>query len=349
MVYFPREMWAGSLRNNAREAGRIVVKNEKEYRDFIKMYNGKMNLFTSVYDYKHFTTNRGLEYSIILDRIFLDFDAHGDEESMPLLYQDVLQMHTWLLERDYKHNISFSGRGFHIFVYGEVAKSFRQIKAFFNICHDAVNKSPFLDTVVINTSRLRRIQNTFHLKANRWCIPITHDDMLKGLPHIISLSEKGRRSVKRLYYGHKLVEWPDVKKMETADIEISSVESPGDLPILPCLKNAVMAENPNHRARVLLVQWYNEFLSEMVALKENLNCKPREVSGEVLDDVKSIIENEIKTIASNEDTWIDYDSEKTRGHVRFIVDGRYMAPHCNTLIEEGLCIGKCWRYGHDNN
>ena len=112
MVYFPREMWAGSLRNNAREAGRIVVKNEKEYRNFIKMYNGKMNLFTSVYDYKHFTANRGLEYSIILDRIFLDFDAHGDEESMPLLYQDVLRMHQWLLERDYKHNISFSGRGF---------------------------------------------------------------------------------------------------------------------------------------------------------------------------------------------------------------------------------------------
>ena len=107
MVYFPREMWAGSLRNNAREAGRIVVKDEKEYKDFIKMYNGKMNLFTSVYDYKHFTSNRGLEYSIIIDRIFLDFDAHGDEKSMPLLYQDVLKMHNWLSEKDYKHNISF--------------------------------------------------------------------------------------------------------------------------------------------------------------------------------------------------------------------------------------------------
>ena len=349
MVYFPREMWAGSLRNKAREASRIVVNNEEEYRNFINMYNGKMNLFTSVYDYKHFTPNRGLEYSIIIDRIFLDFDAHGDEESLPNLYQDVLKMHNWLLEKDYKHNISFSGRGFHIFVYGNVAKSFRQVKAFFNICYDVVNKSPYLDTVVINTSRLRRIQNTFHLKANRWCIPITHEDLISGLPNIFKLSQKGKRNIKPIYYGNKLVEWPEVKKMETADIEIDSVESPGDLPILPCLKNAVMSENPNHRARVLLVQWYNEFLSELTVVKDNLDCKPRDITGNALDDIKAIIENEIKTIASNEDTWIDYNSNETRKHVRFIVDGRYMSPHCNTLIEEGFCIGKCWRYGHDNN
>lgn len=346
-MYFPREMWAGSLRSRAREASRIVVKNEEEYKDFIKMYNGKMNLFTSVYDYKHFTPNRGLEYSIIIDRIFLDFDAHG--KPLEGLYQDVLLMHKWLLEKDYKHNIAFSGRGFHIFVYGEVARTFRQVKAFFNVCHDVVNKSEYLDTVVINTSRLRRIQNSFHLGANRWCIPITTEDLLSGLPTIYKLSKAGIRKIKPVYYGSSLVKWPDVKKMETADIEIDSVESPGDLPILPCLKNAVMSENPNHRARVLLVQWYNEFLSELTVVKENLSCKPREIQGQALVDIKAIIEHEIYTIASNEDTWIDYNKYETQKHVSFIVDRRYMAPNCNTLIEEGLCIGKCWRYGHDNN
>lgn len=346
-MYFPREMWAGSLRNRAREPSRIIVKDEDEYKDFIKMYNGKMNLFTSVYDYKHFTTNRGLEYSIIIDRIFLDFDAHG--KPLENLYQDVFRMHKWLLSKDYKHNISFSGRGFHIFVYGEVANTFRQIKAFFNICYDVVNKSEYLDTVVINTSRLRRIQNTYHLKAQRWCIPITSQDLYSGLPTIYKLSQKGARNIKPVYYGNTLVEWPEVIKMESADIEIDSVESPGDLPILPCLKNAVMSENPNHRARVLLVQWYNEFLSELVVVKEDLTINPRELSGGSLDDIKSIIEHEVNTIASNEDTWIDYNKYETKKHVSFIVDGRYMAPHCNTLIEEGLCIGKCWRYGHDNN
>tara|TARA_R110002074_G_scaffold336174_6_gene506633 strand:+ start:786 stop:1826 length:1041 start_codon:yes stop_codon:yes gene_type:complete len=346
-MYFPREMWAGSLRNRAREPSRIIVKTEEEYKDFIKMYNGKMNLFTSVYDYKHFTSNRGLEYSIIIDRIFLDFDAHG--KPIEGLYQDVLKMHRWLLEKEYKHNIAFSGRGFHMFVYGEVAKSFRQVKAFFNICHDVINKSEYLDTVVINTSRLRRIQNSYHLGASRWCIPITSKDLTAGLPTILKLSEAGQRNIKPIYYGKKLVVWPNVKRMESAEIEISSVESPGDLPILPCLKNAIMVENPNHRARVLLVQWYNEFLSELTVVREGLTCKPRELSGGSLVDIKGIIENEINTIASNEDTWIDYNKYETQKHVSFIVEGRYMSPHCNTLVEEGLCIGKCWRYGHDNN
>ena len=344
---FPREMWAGSLRNRAREPARIIVKNMEDYNNFINLYNGKMNVFTSVYDYEFFTSNRGLEYSIILDRIFLDFDAHGDNESLPELFEDVNKMHHWLLNNKYKHTVAFSGRGFHIFVYGKRTKSFRQIKAFFNICHDAVNGSKYLDTVVINTSRLRRIQNTYHLGAGRWCIPITSKDLASGLEHIVRLSGKGRRNIESKVYGNRLVDWPDVQSMEAVDIEIDSVESPGNLPILPCLKNAIMSENPNHRARVLLAQWYNEFLSEMIIVERGLTCKPREISGDALNNIKEIIEEEIKTIASNEDTWIDYKASETRKHVDFIVVNRYMAPHCNTLISEGLCVGKCWRYSND--
>ncbi len=344
-MHFPREMWAGSLRNRAREPSRIVVKNLTEYKDFISMYNGKMNVFTSVYDYEHFSNNRGLEYSIILDRIFLDFDAHGNEDELGDLYEHMLVLHRWLMKKDYKHTISFSGRGFHMFVHGNRARSLREIKAFFNICHDVIDKSPYLDTVVINTGRLRRVQNTYHLGAGRWCIPLTHKTVSSGIGNILKLSESGPVKEKPSVFASKLVSWPTVKRMESMEIEIHSVESPGDLPILPCLKNAIMVENPNHRARVLLVQWYNEFLSEYVIGKEDLNCSPRDLSGDSLNDIISIIGNEVKIIASNEDIWIDYNPNTTREQVSFIVNKRYMAPHCNTLIEEGICVGKCWRYG----
>jgi len=344
-MYFPREMWAGSLRNRAREPSRIVVKNLKEYKDFISIYNGKMNVFTSVYDYEHFSNNRGLEYSIILDRIFLDFDAHGNEEELGDLYEHMLVLHRWLLEKKYKHTVSFSGRGFHMFVYGIQARSLREIKAFFNICHDVIDKSPYLDTVVINTGRLRRVQNTYHLGAGRWCIPLTDKTISSGIANILKLSKNGPVKEKPTVFGHRLVSWPSVKKMENMEVEIHSVESPGDLPILPCLKNAIMVENPNHRARVLLVQWYNEFLSEYAIMKNELKCTPRQLSGDSLIDIKAIICNEIKLIASNEDIWIDYNQYTTQEQVSFIVDKRYMSPHCETLIEEGLCVGKCWRYG----
>ena len=332
-------MWAGSLRKGAKEPSRIIVKDISDYKDFIKIYNGKMNIYTSVYDYEYFTEKRGLEYSIILDRIFLDFDAH--DGNLEEAYNACNKMHKWLIEKEYKHTVAFSGRGFHIFVYGEVTQSLRRIKAFFNICRDVVNGSSSLDELVINTSRLRRVQNTYHLGANCWCIPI--EDMSKGLEEIIKLADRPSKHQPK-YYGDKLVEWPDVKSMEVVDIEIDSVESPGFLPILPCLKNAIMVENPNHRVRVLLVQWYNEFLSEMVVIENELNCTPREISGEALRDMKRIIEKEIKTIADNEDIWIDYNATKTKGHIDYIIRNRYMAPHCNTLIDEGMCVGKCWRY-----
>lgn len=345
-MYFPREMWAGSHKKSARQPARVIVNNLTEYKDFISMYNRRMNVYTSVYDYEHFSNNRGLEYSIILDRIFLDFDAHDESmEDLSKAYDDMLDLHKWLIKKDYKHTISFSGRGFHMFVYGNRANSLREIKAFFNICHDVINKSPYLDTVVINTGRLRRVQNTYHLGCSRWCIPLTEKTIGIGLDGIIKLSIKGPVKEKPTVFGQSLVVWPTVKRMENMEVEIHSVESPGDLPILPCLKNAIMVENPNHRARVLLVQWYNEFLSEYAIMKNDLNCTPRQLSGDSLLDIKAIICNEIKLIASNEDIWIDYNQYTTNEQVSFIVDKRYMAPYCNTLIDEGLCVGKCWRYG----
>jgi hypothetical protein len=344
---FPREMWAGSPIQGAINPPRVVVSNKEEYKNFVRAYNGKMNVYTSVYDFEQFSHNRGLEYSVILDRIFLDFDAHGNENDLPYLYQDVIKMHEWLLEKGYKHTLSFSGRGFHIFVYGIRTHSIRRIKAFFNICNDVLKQSKFLDPVVINNARLRRVQNTYHMGAKCYSIPLIDSDLRKGLPHILELTKKPR-SIKQRVYGDKLVEWPDVKQFEMTEVEIDSVESPGNIPILPCLKNAVMVENPNHRARVLLVQWYNELLSELAVLDNGLNCKPREVSGNVLEVIKKQIEDEIKTIASNEDTWIDYNEYETRKHVRFIVDNRYMSPSCNTLIQENLCVGKCWRYTECN-
>ena len=92
---------------------------------------------------------------------------------------------------------------------------------------------------------------------------------------------------------------------------------------------------------------HNEVLSELAVLDNNLSCKPREVTGQVLNNIKASIEKEINTIANNDDVWIDYNAYETRRHVGFIVDKRYMSPSCSTLIEEGCCVGKCWRYSEE--
>ena len=346
---FPREMWAGSHIKGAVNPRRILVRNAKDYDNFVKMYNGKMNVYTSVYDFEYFSENRGLEYSVILDRIFIDLDAHDGEYDEA--FASLKKLHNWFDEQGINHQMAFSGRGFYIFAYGERASSIREIKAYFDICHDVISGSPCLDKSVINNARLRRVINTYHMQAGRWCIPLFRDDLNLELEEIIALSEGGPRESRdgvnelERHFG-SLINWPEVRYFDAMEVEITNTESPGKLPIIPCLKNAIMVENPVHRSRVLLVQWYNEILSELAILDnfEGEDINPRDVTGVALLNIVNNIQDEINSIASNEDVWIDYNSNTTRNHVEFIVNRRYMAPSCHTLIQEGYCVGKCWRY-----
>ena len=148
MMYFPREMWAGSPISNAVQLRRVVVNTAEEYKRFVKSYNGKMNVYTSVYDYEDFTDNRGIEYTVIIDKLFLDFDAHGDE---PLwkAFEDFKTVRRWLVSKGLKHTMAFSGRGFYIFVSGERTFDIRKVKAGFDLIHDVIGKSPRLDKLVL--------------------------------------------------------------------------------------------------------------------------------------------------------------------------------------------------------
>ena len=40
--------------------------------------NNRTNVYTTVYDFEQFAEKAKVESSVILDRIFLDFDAHGE-------------------------------------------------------------------------------------------------------------------------------------------------------------------------------------------------------------------------------------------------------------------------------
>ena len=82
---FPREVWAGSHLEGASQPKRIVVEEDK-FKTFVSSHNGKMNVYTSVYDFKEYVNNRGLEHTAILDRIFLDIDAHDGHLKCVLNY-----------------------------------------------------------------------------------------------------------------------------------------------------------------------------------------------------------------------------------------------------------------------
>jgi len=348
---FPRAVWAGSHFKNQTQMKRLIVHNEKEFADFIRTYNGRMNCYTTVYDFTKFRTkydSQGNEISevdqesVILDRIFLDFDAHGlpIEESL----HDVTVVTEYLLGLDYRFNILFSGKGFHVYVYGSITDNIRNIQAFFNevLTYIQSHRSPLdtnngttLDNSGVQTYRLRRIANTVNMSTPEdfYCIPLTLKDIDKGMAHILELAKTPQN--KRQYYGKIKVSWPTVLPFADAPTEISVVEKIGKLPIIPCLKKAIMVENPSHEARVYTVSFYRDVLSlgrRYPTMEEN-------------NIIFENIMDELNRIAEKENVWLDWDEETTRYHARYIIDGGYHAPNCQKLISKGYCPGKCWRYG----
>ena len=55
------------------------MKTKNEYIDFVKAQNNYTNVYTTVYDFEKFSDSAKIESSVLINRIFLDFDAHDGE------------------------------------------------------------------------------------------------------------------------------------------------------------------------------------------------------------------------------------------------------------------------------
>ena len=102
---------------------------KNDYFDFVNSHNNRTNVYTTVYDFQHFTETMPVEDSVIIDRIFLDFDAH--EDNLDMAWRDVKVVMEMVIENDYLHTLFFSGRGFHLFLFGKTTKNMRNVQTFF--------------------------------------------------------------------------------------------------------------------------------------------------------------------------------------------------------------------------
>jgi hypothetical protein len=263
--------------------------------------------------------------------MFLDFDAH--DEPLVNAYYDFVGVCTKYLEENIKFRPYFSGQGFHIIVYGELADDIRSIQRYYS---RLATDYDTLDRTGIQTNRLRRVPNTENMKVGRFCIPVNIESE-PSLDDILSLTDG--IVADDFVYGSNLVRWPEVEPISMSSVEIDVPDSIGRLPILPCLHNAITVENPSHYARVYLTQWYRDLLS----------IGQREISLEAQNQIIAKIMEEFREIANVDGVWLDWDESKTRGHVEYIVSRGYNAPGCRSvLIPQGYCIGKCWRYNDED-
>ena len=355
---FPREVWpSANKQTNSFANQRKLVNSREEFNSWVKTHNGKMNCFTSVYDYEQYTLKVAVTDTVILDRVFLDFDSHHGEvdkvtgatmispNAIDKCLVDLRLVQDYLLERDYKFDMSFSGRGFHLYVYGEPVKDIRRLTAFFNEVKK-VTVNGTLDSSGIQERRLRRIRNTMNLKSSYgtgcfYCIPLNmYDTMLLEGDELLKLAMKPNTKP-RMTYGKTLVKWPEVAPIEESEIE-ADVINVGNLPLPPCMHSAIMVENPSDDARMRLVSWYKELLlgTDLSIPFEKINVIPNK---ETRNKIGNQIVAEIKNLHDNYNVWLDFNEEVTKKRMGSILEKNYSFPRCETLIGQGYCVGKCWR------
>ena len=356
---FPREVWQGANKQtNTFASKRKLRHNKDEFNQWVKTHNGKMNCYTSVYDYAQYTNKQAVTDTVILDRVFLDFDAHHgevdkrtgaqliSESQIQLCLDDLLQVSDYLEAHDYRYDISFSGRGFHVYVYGITIplREIRRLTAFFNEMK-ALTSNGTLDSSAISPRRLRRIRNTMNMKASYgegcyYCIPLSYEDVNKSAKYIMELAKYPNNN-KIETRGSKLVEWSEIPHIEESEIEADVIDV-GNLPLPPCMYSAIMVENPTDEARAYLVSWYKDLLlwsDFSVGFTETQVVPNMATRLNLINQITA----EIKHLHETYNIWLDFDEAITKYRVGFVINGNYNFPNCDKLIANGYCIGTCWR------
>ena len=311
--------------------------NREEFNEFITSHNGFMNCYSTIYDFSVVNENTKIDSSVILDRIFLDFDAHG--EPLENAQRDFVEVANTLQAEGIMQRTYFSGKGFHIIAYGESmtgAENIRKIQQYF---YKLAEGYPTLDSSGVQTTRLRRIPNTLNMSCERYCIPLRESEWSIPMEEVLALSSQPRPFDPIV--GERLIQWPVVVPLKMTEVEIEVPDPIGRLPIVPCLHNAIMVQNPSHSARVHLVMWYRDILAS----------GERSVPYEQQDRIIEMIMDELEVIANHEDIWLDWNPNVTKKYVTGMVRKGYHAAGCHTLMQEVGCPGRCWRYddGEDSD
>ena len=207
--------------------------------------------------------------NIIIDKIWLDLDS---EKS----FENIKKLHVWCRKNNYKHLLIFSGLGFHFYIFTnknvlknpKIALKSAQIEiAKQNNLTIGEPKTHDIDEHIIgDIARVCSIPNTFNCRRKRYCIPITEEDLEKGLEFIREKAKK--RVLKFKIYGTKLFDISrfdvDVKNDyyelaeldEEIEIEINKDKLLKNLP--PLIAQLLLKKTPGWRDRFIIISYLRD-------------------------------------------------------------------------------------------
>lgn len=164
--------------------------SENEMLDEINKHNGLIRVGVSVYNY----AEKGRDDLVKVGKLFFDIDNENISAARKL--------HNFLLCSNVKHCIFFSGGGFHFYVKTKeyenlqnkkealrAAQNFIALKAGLTWAMNGNNGD--LDVAVRgNLAQIATAPNTWNVKRKLYCIPLTIEDLKKGLKHIKERAQK---------------------------------------------------------------------------------------------------------------------------------------------------------------
>src|SRR3990167_2326319 len=158
---FPREM--GTPR-------RSVVNDPKEFLDFVRVNNGRTNVYTSLYSFRE-TNGRICDYKTAkIDKVVHDFDALSQLDEAQKSREWVRGEGGWSL-------LVLSGGGWHVYIKVTCKRYDRPSDALYNFQEEMRTKLNlgFDKSLRGDVGRLIRVIGTMNMKTKTFCVPITQD------------------------------------------------------------------------------------------------------------------------------------------------------------------------------
>jgi hypothetical protein len=196
---------------------RHLVKSLDEFKKLIAENITKLDIYTTVYAFERLDGFKPDYGSAIIDKIFFDFD--GDES-----FENVKSLHEKLKSLDLLHTIFFSGGGFHTYVFVKLDNSLSPDKKSLAIIKIAKKLAKGYDEVCTgDLARLARLPNTFNFKRKRFCIPVSEEDLNKGLDFIKAKAKQQQPNF--YFYGNKILNLNNLVNNYNEEQKISYINS----------------------------------------------------------------------------------------------------------------------------
>jgi len=230
-----------------------TVNSFDEFLLSMKKNIGNTRCSSSVYNYN------GAEDTVTLDRIAFDIDTSNS-------YEDMVKLHNYLLDKDIKHFINFSGANYHVYAKVNGNPRFKK-DVIRNISNEYCEKVGIVNdqSMIGNLAHNLSIPWTFNFKRMRYVRPLTQKEINLGHDKIIELALKqsgevevfGKEVIDSTPFDYASRTYLDLDGIEETKLDNIPEQMQKDFP--EKLRKMLSLDDPSHSERLEVIGMLCDF------------------------------------------------------------------------------------------